>query len=283
MNQNLTNPTRRRQGFSLLELMLAVSIMSVIVIALYGMFYQVQRGLRANVTQVDVLEGSRAALDILSRDVAAMSPCDRAWGTNLVGYISPAYWPPTLQIMAGRQSLRTNVLQEVSFLTRYGREFTAIGYRVIAANNGVGTLSRYTTNARPWQVDPTNLIADVIHQHPRQFTPVLDGVIHFRAVPYDAYGVPMIVRPTNLYAPEVLLERDFGGYTRYTFLSNALPAYLEIELGVLEPRTLEQFKTFPQGSDRAKQFLAEHAGQVHLFRQRVPVRLGAEMRPVFSP
>lgn len=282
MSPFATNTTRRRRAFSLLELMLAITITSVIVVALYSMFYQVQRGLRANVTQVDVLEGSRAAMDIISRDVAAMSPSDRELGTNLTAYISAAYWPPTVQLLAGGTSVRTNVLQEVGFLSRYGQEFTATSYRVIEANNGVGALARYTTNATPWRVDPTNLIASALAQPPQRFTRLLEGVIHFQTTPYDALGLPMIARPTNIYAPEVLLEADVGGYTRFAFLSNALPAYLEIELGVLEPRTLEQFKTFPQGSDRAKRFLAEHAGQVHLFRQRVPVRLGAEMRPLFT-
>lgn len=276
-----SSPPRRR-AFSLLELMLAISIMGVIVVALYGVFYHVQRGLRANVTQVDVLESARATLDILGRDLADMAPSDRALGTNLVGFV--AYWPPVVQSLMEPGFVRTNILQELVFLSRYNQDFAATGYRVLFANNGVGTLHRFTTNARPWVVDPTNLVRSVLLQSPTNFTPVLNGVIHFRTIAYDALGWPMLYNPnTNFYAPEVLLRPDLGQETRFAFLSNALPAYLEIELGVIEPQTLAQFETFAPGSTRAQSYLAERAAQVHLFRQRVPIRLGATMRPVFDP
>ncbi|MCB1128080.1 MAG: prepilin-type N-terminal cleavage/methylation domain-containing protein, partial [Verrucomicrobiae bacterium] len=270
---------RPRSGFSLLELLLAVSIMGVIIASLYGMFYQVQRGLRANVTQVDVLEGSRATLDLLTRDMTDMAATDRLLGTNLAGHV--AYWPPVVQnLMEGQR--RTNLLHELTFLTRYNQEFSATGYRVLFAGNGVGTLSRYSTNALPWAVDPTNLVHSVLQQRPERFVPVLGGVIQFRVVPYDALGWPMIYRPTNLYDPEVLLSPDQGGETRYAFTSNALPAYVEVELGVLEPQTLAQYEGFAAGSTRALEFLADHAGQVQLFRQRIPIRLGAATRPFFA-
>lgn len=273
-------PSRRRQpGFSLLELLLAISIMGVIIVALYGMFYQVQRGLRANVTQVDVLEGSRATMDLLTRDMTDMAPCDRFLGTNLTGRV--AYWPPVVQNLMGG-ARRTNFLYELAFLTRYNQEFSATSYRVLFAGNGVGTLSRYATNALPWVMDPTNLVHQVLRQTPERFTPVLKGVIHFRVVPYDALGLPMIYRPTNVYQPEVLLTLDQGGETAFAFTSNALPAYLEVELGIIEPQTLAQYEGFPAGSTRALEFLADHAGQVQLFRQRIPIRLGATMRPFFA-
>ncbi len=272
--------TKSRAGFSLLELLLAVSIMGVIVAALYGMFYQVQRGLRANVTQVDVLEGSRAAMDILVRDLSDMAPSDRSNTINVYGRLGR--WRPVVQNLMDSR-LRTNLQFELTFLSRYGQEFSATRYQVLDAGNGVGTLSRYSTNALPWEFNPSNLVQHVLSAQPGAFTPVLDGVIHFRVVPYDALGLAMISRPTNVYAPEILLAPDRVGETRFVFQSNALPAYLEIELGVVEPRVLEQYRGFASGTSRAREFLADHAGQVHLFRQRVPIRLGASTRPVFQP
>ncbi|RME91967.1 MAG: prepilin-type N-terminal cleavage/methylation domain-containing protein [Verrucomicrobia bacterium] len=278
------HPRPARSGFSLLELLLAVTIMSVIVVALYGMFYHVQRGLRANVNQVDVLEGGRAALDLLARELTQMAPSHRAWGLNATGALSGAY-APTVQVLADGVSLRTNVLQEVAFLTRYNQEFTATAYRVLYAEGGVGVLSSYSTNALPWQVNPTNLIHAALSAPPELFSPMLEGVIHFRVLPYDLQGVKMEWWRTNVdYGPHVLLLPDrLASETRYGFFSNALPAFVEVELGVLEPQTWEQYRTFPAGSDRARRFLAERSAQVHLFRQWLPIRRGWQTTTASHP
>lgn len=273
-----------RSGFSLLELLLAVTIMSVIVVALYGMFYHVQRGLRANMSQVDVLEEGRAAMDLLTRELTQMAPCNREWGLNATGALSAAY-EPTVQVLADGVSLRTNLLQEVAFLKRYNQEYTATAYRVLFANGGVGVLSSYSTNALPWEVNPTNLIQAALAAPPERFSPVLEGVIHFRVLPYDLQGVRMEWWRTNVnYGPHVVLLPDrLSSETRYGFFSNALPAFVEVELGVLEPRSWEQYRTFRAGSDRARRFLAERAAQVHLFRQWLPVRRGWQIRTASNP
>jgi Asp/Glu/hydantoin racemase len=55
------------------------------------------------------------------------------------------------------------------------------------------------------------------------------------------------------------------------FLSNAVPAYVEVELGVLEPQILERYRSIGvPAAQRA--YLEQHVAQVHLFRQRVAVR-----------
>jgi prepilin-type N-terminal cleavage/methylation domain-containing protein len=286
-------PARSQRAFSLLELLLAVSIMGVIVAALYGMFYHVQRGLRANVTQVDVLEGARAAMDLLGRDLEQIGRSDRHLGLNLTGGMSLAY-SPVVQVLGDAQSTRTNRLEDIAALSRYNQEYTATAYRVLFGENGVGTLCRYSETLESWNVDLTLMVRDVLMRsvpgyatnNPFPYTPVLDGVIHFRTAAYDAEGVEMAWYRTNsvYYGPEVLLQRDvLPEETRFGFLSNALPAYLEVEMGVLEPRTLEQYRSFRTGSAQARNFLAERAGQVHLFRRRVPIRLGAEMRPIVLP
>ena len=61
--------------------------------------------------------------------------------------------------------------------------------------------------------------------------------------------------------------------TDYYFMSNALPAYLELEVGILEPHILERFKAIGNGNPVAQQrYLSNHVAQVHIFRQRIPVR-----------
>jgi hypothetical protein len=52
--------------------------------------------------------------------------------------------------------------------------------------------------------------------------------------------------------------------------SNTLPASVEIQLGMLEDRTLQRAQSI-SGLTQSN-YLAQHAGQVHLFRQRIPIR-----------
>ena len=63
----------------------------------------------------------------------------------------------------------------------------------------------------------------------------------------------------------------------FNFRSNALPSYIEMELGMLEPETMEQFYTMlaDQNPNAATNFLARQITKVHLFRQRIPIRAAA--------
>ncbi|MCD6338647.1 MAG: prepilin-type N-terminal cleavage/methylation domain-containing protein [Verrucomicrobia bacterium] len=275
---------RRAGAFSMLELLLAMSIMGVIVAALYGMFYHTQRALRMNVNQVDVLESTRLALDLIRRDVAQMAPCNRPGGTNFTAAVSRPYWRPSqglpvVQVLPDGER-RTNILQEAFLLTRRAEPFEAVVYRVLYAKNGVGVLARYATNALPWTFNPTNLCPAALSAPPELFIPALEGVVHFRFVPYDADGFPMVYWTTNNYGPNVWLEEDLGGETRSAFLNDRLPAYVELELGVLEPSAYQQYKSFPAGSAQAFKFLQNRAGQVHLFRQRMAVPRGSATRAI---
>jgi hypothetical protein len=60
----------------------------------------------------------------------------------------------------------------------------------------------------------------------------------------------------------------FPGQPVMGFASNALPAMVEIELGILEPQTLEQARSVLNPDV----FLQKQAGKVHIFRQQIPIR-----------
>jgi type II secretory pathway pseudopilin PulG len=289
---------RSRAAFSLIEIMLAVGLMGVIIFALYGMFHYTQKALRSNVAQVDTLEGGRAAIELVTRDLALMSPSRLAGGTNLLVALSG--YPPVLQSLVVTNGLRTNVLAEVYFLSRVNADIVATAYRVISATNGVGTLARFYTNlpkaALGWSnavvVGPnrtTNLVDLVLARPAADFVPLADGVIHFRLRTYDQEGFPMewqtaprytnLFRYTNVYlGTNLFLRRDpfVGTETRSAFVSNLLPAYVEVELGVLEPNTINQMQAIP--TNLISGFLGRHAGQVHLFRERVPIRQSPPIR-----
>jgi hypothetical protein len=60
-------------------------------------------------------------------------------------------------------------------------------------------------------------------------------------------------------------------------MSNALPAYIEMEFGMLEPDTLAQYYLMLDDQNpNAAKFLQRQIGKVHLFRQRIPIRTAVQ-------
>ncbi len=293
-------PARRHRAFSVIELMLAVSLMGVIVFALYTTFHHTQRALRANVTQVDVMESGRAAMDMVTRELTQMATCDVPRGVNFRAALNPFY-TPVVQPLVGQNAFRTNLLDEFFFFSQQNKDYVGTMYRVLYASNGVGTLSRFTTNVPSFQFNPTNLWTIVNRQDPTNFVRIADGVIHFRVRPFDSDGQPMTWFTQSRYTNQYLYTNVFLGLdhpvsvvnlvleeevkakweTRSTFMNNLSPAAVEIELGILEPQAYEQFKSFSAGSDGATRYLRSRVGQVHLFRQHVPIWQSTTIRTVY--
>jgi prepilin-type N-terminal cleavage/methylation domain-containing protein len=79
-----------QRGFSLIEMLVAVGLLSVVILALYAMFDQTQRALRSSVGQVDVFEGSRSALELMSKDLEHARPAGVFDGPHFVTRLSVA-------------------------------------------------------------------------------------------------------------------------------------------------------------------------------------------------
>src|SRR4051812_2198799 len=136
------NSKRAARAFSVTEMMVAVALMGLIVVVLYNVFNQTQRALRASVNQVDVLESGRAAMEVISRDLVGLGAFTPANGTNLAVELLPDPIPATIQEDINGAPLRTNILQDIFFLSRLNKEWIGTGYRVVGASNGIGTLNR---------------------------------------------------------------------------------------------------------------------------------------------
>ncbi len=265
--QNFRASRRRHSAFSLLEILVAVGLLLVIVVGLLAMFSQAQRALRAGLTQTDVLEAGRATMQLIRGELLEMYPTRVYYPDVRDGAInfqaSPASLPAlvsSIQYFPGGS--RDNVLHDLTFMTRVNDEWIAIAYRVGDAALGVGTLYRKVERSAPDSFDPNteiyqlsaNLAMGKIDDG--GYHRVADGIVHFRCLAYDTNG--LLFTTTNTLP---------GGFI---FKSNALPAYVDFELGVLEPKALEQFRA--KAGNLATAYLSNHPEKVHLFKQRIPIR-----------
>jgi hypothetical protein len=131
---------------------------------------------------------------------------------------------------------------------------------------------------------------------PPKLSRIADGVVHFSIRAFDTNGCPFTyIRTTtpafgmfrtNGYIQSGGLGSDYAimhnsrvtvpyaslpDRYNYYFYSNAVPAYLELEVGFLEPHILDRLKGI--GNAQAQyQYLSNHVANVHLFRRRIPIR-----------
>ena len=298
-NYNPVAPERRsrrplrRGAFSLIEVLIAVTLMSVIVLGLMAMFGETQRAFRTGITQSDVMESGRAAMEMMAREIEQAQATDQPGGINFnigpnpyAGSALFGFAPPTLQPYQLEQSLpqtvarRLNILQDVLFVTREGQEWTAIGYAVVYTNY-IGTLYRYQTNipavAPDWQYAASVAYNTFFSPNPTAVRPsrVIDGVVNFQIRAYDTLG--QLISPAYAYRPLVpgQIEALWGPRPddiHVRFLSNALPAYVEVELGILETKTADRARNMPLNGNVQQAYLEKQAARVQVFRQRIPIR-----------
>jgi hypothetical protein len=303
-------------AFTVVELMLAVSIMGVIVFALFSVFNQTQKALRATETSGDVAEKARAIVEMISRELEQAQPTFRSYrGIQEINLMGGYEYPPRV-IGSDRADItpRTNFLQNIFFYNSYTNAWQGIGYRVITNKNGVGVLERFETNLfghRPL----TNQLSNAFITEPitnSSYHHIADGVIHLAFIPYDSQGYRLGFDTTNrqpgiysiyransslknmgnkfsdinvLSNANVVLTQGnatsprsaYPYVTSFAFKSNAMPAYVDLEFGLLEPETLRQYYTMLQDQNpNATNFLGRQITKVHLFRQRIPIRTAAQ-------
>lgn len=344
-NQSLKR-AKQRQGaaaFTVVELMVAVSLMTLIVFALYAMFNQTQKAMRANESQVDSTERGRGVLELVSRELESARVGMRADTTNV--WLRTALLPSAQNDVPGpnpapttTEPLRENRFDDVYYLAKTEKAWRGVGYVVLLSTNmtgkgdalarpttGLGTLYRYETplTNRNYAFPSTNLFTGFVKNLPpdggslmatnaTNFSQISQGIVHFRVLPYDTRGQLMSLQTTNIdSAYHMIRVNPAFGTMKYplsnvqgnattnfnivnvvlaqgtikdplstlaTFRSNALPAYLELELGVLEPdalRTYNQMIKDEQGA-QAKAFLERRIAKVQIFRKRIPLRTVAQ-------
>src|ERR1019366_5807661 len=271
-------------AFTLVEILVVVVLMSLIVLALMAVFSSTQAAFRASITQTDVLEGGRSVMGLIKSDLEPMTPCFLNAPNsppNFYAAVSNSFTQP----LTGSSASRTNVMEDVFFITRENQTWKGVGYFVrsnLLSSGMVGTpavLYRFETNNSVAQfarnpggffaaydrartgVNPTNGVSRI-----------LEGVMCFTVRAFDTNGVGITANHVTAGVTNILAVTNaaVSGVVFSGFYSNALPASVEVELGVLEDRTLQRAQSI-SGLTQSN-YLAGRAGQLHLFRQRFLIR-----------
>ena len=272
---------RRSSGLTLVEMMVATTLLVVMMLGLTAMFNQTQRAFRSGLKQVDVFEGGRAVMDLLARDMEQLTASKTLNDASLYGGLESPTSLATYFTVGGASYSNVNVLYS-TFLLNHATDWSAIGYRVLDSdtnkvdsnfnNLSVGTLYRFSTNFSDFSNIPNEQL-NLFYGMPSQLlarkalSRVADGIVSFRLHFYDKSGNQI----TNDVPPSILLNPELvPGERRTVFYGDALPAMVEVELGILEPQTLEQARSIPDVNRAA--FLEKQAGKIHIFRQQIPIR-----------
>ena len=273
-------------GFTLIEVMVAISLLSLIVIALMAVFNSTQAAFRASVTQTDVLESGRAAMDLIAGDLRALAPSMGYSNVAQVNYRGPINFymansakPPLVQNLTASSSTRTNVQQDIFILSRGNQNgvptWYGTGYTVYLTPSNTYSLYRFS-NHRPVAQSTsasnlfyTDFVTFLAHPNDGNYSHLLDGVVGLRLRAFDANGALIVTNQINITTNAVPFYQ--------VFYSNALPGSVEIELATLEDRTLLRadsrpgdLPALPPGDSRT-QYLEGQASKVHVFRQRVAI------------
>jgi len=307
-------------AFSLVEILVAIALLSIIALGLFAMFNQTQRAFRSSMTQTDVLEAGRAVADMLGREIEQMTPSGRN-AINTSAQILKVL--PLTQPLPGSALWRTNLLEDFFLLTRQNQTWVGIGYCVRTNDStghlwlpetgpasgqvGVGSLYRFTMTTNLLQgVAPNRGLPADPGQLLRAFQTasqpgstlisnrVCDGVVHFRFRMFATNGFPIFsdgsrtnawfytIQTNGLLGTSLVRQAATHPNNSYPdrldacfFWSNSVPAFLEFELGVLEPRLVTRYNSIGDPAARLKYLQDTNldvSTRVHLFRQRVPVR-----------
>ena len=292
-------PSGGRCAFSLVEVLLVVALLSLIVLVLMTVFNSTQSAFRAGVTQTDVLEGGRVAMDMIVSDLKVMTPSG-GYNTNLfensfdyplstvnfyVNTNSYINYQPLIQSLPGsiNNEQRTNVLENVFMLSRQNLNghdsWVGMGYTVNAANaSPLFPLYRFYTNS-PASSDPYNLLNTfMVAIQSGVFTNagwshLIDGVVDLRIHAFDVNGYQMtnsfnsVLNITYTNVDPIFVPQ--WGETGIYFFSNTIPASVEVQMGTLEDRVLQRAESLPAQSTVQSNYLSQEAAHVRVFRQRV--------------
>jgi hypothetical protein len=257
--------------------MVASAMLGLIVLALMTVFNGAQTAFRAGITQTGVLESGRAVSDLIKSDLETMTPSFGVsnGAVNFYANINSGN-PPLVQSLPGSGNLRTNVIENLFILARQNRIWTGIGYVVDTTSQPTNSLYRFSMSTNVMAGDPWplfNIFSNwVFNGAFTNMSHLMDGVVELRVRAYDTNGTWLndAWEFNNTNVNNIHFFAPILGVTGLKMFSNTVPASVEVELGVLEDRTLQRAESLPNVAQL--NYLSNHVGQVHVFRQRVWIR-----------
>jgi hypothetical protein len=269
-------------------------LLSLIVLALMTVFNSTQKAFRASLTQTDMLESGRLAMGLMVGDLETMAPAG-SYAVNFYSEVTPFTSPPSpsYQSLVGVSNpgtMRTNVLEKFFSLSRQNVNGTpswvGTGY-VVSTNSPDGALYplyRFYTNVSVMATNSPLTLYYAFLQTPLTNSPpwshLMDGAVALRVRAFDNGGrwiTNDLIVTNGISTNQVVWAYPSYPFTwsepsQFYMLSNIVPASVEVELGVLEDVVLRRAESFNGNLFAQTNYLAQHAGQVHLFRQRVLIR-----------
>jgi hypothetical protein len=243
--------------------MVAVGILAMIIVGLLAMFSQTSRALRSANNQTDVLESGRLMMEMMTREVQQAIPTGQdSYGFHFfASRILDAN--PLNQRLPGGGTLG-NDLEAFFFIIKENTTYKGIGYFVDPAANGVGTLYRFytETNSAAGTRAFYRMFTNEVGRLPNSpyMHRIADGVVQLEVHVYDAEGR----RPPTT-------TNQWVDANVAAFWGDALPAFVELKLAVLELHLVERIKLMDPVQARAFLEHERRTAQTHLFRQRIPV------------
>ena len=257
--------------------MVSITLLAAIMIGLLAMFNQAQKALHIAHMQSDVFENARGAMQIVGRDLAEMTGYSDANVVSAYAVNVPNPTPP-LPLPGPPAVSLPLYFDEAFWLTRVNDDWQGIGYYIDGTNFGVGTLYRFSeTTNHAWAAGLNNRF----HNPAVATHRISDGIVHFsmQAVYVTNTGTalnPVVSfdRANSFTFPHLVTEITTNIPPTTNNISIPLPAFVDLEIGVLETATLKQFNALTNSANltSAQNFLRDHVGRIHFFRERVPIR-----------
>lgn len=270
---------RRRDAFSLIEIMVAMSLLTVIVVGLLATLNQTQRALKASGSQTDALENGRAFLNLLGRELQETVIFPEGM-SNAFRFASVSRGPAALvQTVPGSSADRTNQLESFLFTVR---DKESNGWKTVFYDfrkgdfDDRGIVSLYRSESRvPYRASLDALPAlqkqflswnYSAENNTNEFSRMLDGVAHLRFYVYDQNG---------LLIPQWTQSGSSGYFftNQPNATTNHFPNTIEVEFGILDSDVLRRIKGYGTLAS-IQDYLRDRAGNIQVFRQRITIPTG---------
>ena len=117
-------------AFTLVEILITVTILAIMTVGLFAVFGQVQRAFRSSMAQSDRLEAGRAVTELLPREFEQIIPSGAPYPNGVNFYARILNGTPLTQSLPSTSIMHTNLLQDCFILLRQNQTWVGIGYCV---------------------------------------------------------------------------------------------------------------------------------------------------------